>query len=169
MDSNNLSWHNVVFLLVALVVSVNTSWLAIIPCSIAYTVLLLVIKKLTGKEIVMNENNQANAQDGSNKLATPVKSEIEPRSSLERILIGIFIGLPAGCIGIACSGFGYEILFYDKSYWGLLVLVSGLVLIFISWQILAGKTKGYTKEQKRGMRSVYPDVDIVSEAFDDND
>ena len=106
---------------------------------------------------------------GSDKLATPVKSEIEPPSSLERILTGIFIGLPAGCIGIACSGFGYEILFYDKSYWGLLVLVSGLVLIFISWQILAGKTKGYTKEQKRGMKSVYPDVDIVSEAFDDND
>ena len=83
---------------------------------------------------------------GSHKLGTPVKLEIEPRSPLERFLIGIFIGLPAGCIGIACGAFGYEILFYDKSYWGLLVFVIGLVLIFISWQILAGKTKGYTKE-----------------------
>ena len=105
----------------------------------------------------------------SNKLATPVKSEIEPPSFLERVLTGIFIGLPAGCIGIACSGFGYEILFYDKSYWGLLVLVSGLVLIFVSWQILAGKIKGYTKEQKSRMNSVYPDVRIVSKALDDND
>ncbi len=75
MDSNNLSWHNVVFLLVTLVVSVNTSWLAIIPCSIAYMVLLTVIEKLTGKEIVMNDNNQANysdqanAQDGSDYFA----------------------------------------------------------------------------------------------------
>ena len=106
---------------------------------------------------------------GSNKLATPVKSEIEPPSFLERVLTGVFIGLPAGCIGIAFSGFGYEILFYDKSYWGLLVLISGLVLIFISWQILAGKTKGYTKKQKSRMNSVYPDVHIVSKAFDDND
>ena len=106
---------------------------------------------------------------GSNKLATPVKSEIEPPSFLERVLTGVFIGLPAGCIGITCSGFGCEILFYDKSYWGLLVLVSGLVLIFISWQILVGKTKGYTKEQKSRMNSVYPDVHIVSKAFDDND
>ena len=105
----------------------------------------------------------------SNKLATPVKSEIEPPSFLERVLTGIFIGLPAGCIGIFCSGFGYETLFYDKSYWGLLVLVSGLVLIFVSWQILAGKTKGYTKEQKRRMNSDYPDVHIISKVVDDND
>ena len=105
----------------------------------------------------------------SNKLATPVKSEIEPPSFLERVLTGVFIGLPAGCIGIAFSGFGYEILFYDKSYWGLLVLISGLVLIFISWQILAGKTKGYTKKQKSRMNSVYPDVHIISKVVDDND
>ena len=105
----------------------------------------------------------------SNKLATPVKSEIEPPSFLERVLTGVFIGLPAGCIGIAFSGFGYEILFYDKSYWGLLVLVSGLVLIFVSWQILADKTKGYTKEQKRRMNSVGPDIHIVSTIADDND
>ena len=105
----------------------------------------------------------------SNKLATPVKSEIEPPSFLERVLTGVFIGLPAGCIGIAFSGFGYEILFYDKSYWGLLVLISGLVLIFISWQILAGKTKGYTKEQKRRMNSVDPDPHFFRIGVDDND
>jgi len=105
----------------------------------------------------------------SNKLATPVKPEVEPPSSLERILTGIFIGLPAGCIGIACGASGYEMLFYDKSYWGLLVLVIGLVLIFISWQILAGKTKGYTKEQKRRMNSVDPDPHFFRIGVDDND
>tara|TARA_B100000609_G_C16815939_1_gene233365 strand:+ start:150 stop:506 length:357 start_codon:yes stop_codon:yes gene_type:complete len=106
---------------------------------------------------------------GSRKLATPVKPEIEPPSLLERVLTGIFIALPAGLIGIVCSGLGYETLFYDKSYWGLLVLVSGLVLIFVSWQILADKTKGYTKEQKRRMNSVGPDIHIVSTIADDND
>ena len=106
---------------------------------------------------------------GSNKLATPVKPEIEPPSFLERVLTSIFIGLPAGFIGIVCSGFGYETLFYDKSYWGLLVLVIGLVLIFISWQILAGKTKGYTKEQKRRMNSVGPDPSDFTTGLDDND
>ena len=106
---------------------------------------------------------------GSHKLGTPVKPEIEPPSLLERVLTGIFIGLPAGCIGIVFSGGGYEMLFYDKSYWGLLLLVSGLVLIFISWQILAGKTKGYTKEQKRRMNSVGPDPSDFTTGLDDND
>tara|TARA_Y100000588_G_C13378847_1_gene553948 strand:+ start:60 stop:293 length:234 start_codon:yes stop_codon:yes gene_type:complete len=69
MDSNSLNWHNVVFILVSLVVSVNTSWLAIIPCSITYVLLMMVYEKLTGKEIVMKNNNQGNAQDGSDYLA----------------------------------------------------------------------------------------------------
>ena len=66
MDEKNLSWHNVVFLLATLVVSVNTSWLAIIPCAIAYTVLLMVIAKLTGKELTMNGINQTNDRDQAN-------------------------------------------------------------------------------------------------------
>ena len=70
---------------------------------------------------------------------------------------------------MAFSGFGYEILFYDKSYWGLLVLISGLVLILFLGRFWQAKLKVTTKKQKSRMNSVYPDVHIVSKAFDDND
>ena len=102
---------------------------------------------LAGKE------TQVICQKCGHQLTLSISGIIEPPSSLERILTGVFIGLPTGVIGIGSIAAAID-MFSSKSYWGLLPLAFGLVLVFISRQILAGRNKDYTNEQKKRMNNV---------------